>query len=103
KRPKYTRSKTGCLTCRVKKKKCDEAKPNCRRSTHGERQCTWPDGAPQRKRAPSVKQIPDGIVGPSTVTTLPHISESESASSTSGLQRSPVELNLPPRLAPRRQ
>ncbi|KAK6984474.1 hypothetical protein R3P38DRAFT_343682 [Favolaschia claudopus] len=28
KRPTYTRSRTGCLTCRVKKIKCDEAKPN---------------------------------------------------------------------------
>jgi len=26
------RSKTGCLTCRKRKKKCDEAKPRCERS-----------------------------------------------------------------------
>lgn len=60
KRPKYTRSKTGCLTCRVKKIKvlslslstpspsrcltslchsqCDETKPNCMRCTHGSRE-----------------------------------------------------------------
>ncbi|KAF9049951.1 hypothetical protein BJ165DRAFT_1455237, partial [Panaeolus papilionaceus] len=38
KRPKYTRSKTGCMTCRVKKIKCDETKPNCMRCTHGSRE-----------------------------------------------------------------
>ncbi|PPR05825.1 hypothetical protein CVT26_010105 [Gymnopilus dilepis] len=50
KRPKYTRSKTGCLTCRVKKIKCDETKPNCMRCTHGSRECTWPEGVPTRKK-----------------------------------------------------
>ncbi|TFL02455.1 hypothetical protein BDV98DRAFT_565839 [Pterulicium gracile] len=50
KRPKYTRSKTGCLTCRVKKIKCDEAKPSCIRCAHGQRECTWPEALPTRKR-----------------------------------------------------
>lgn len=50
KRPKYTRSKTGCLTCRVKKIKCDETKPKCQRCSHGQRECTWPDGVPSRKK-----------------------------------------------------
>jgi hypothetical protein len=51
KRPKYTRSKTGCLTCRVKKIKCDETKPNCMRCTHGQRECNWPEAAPVRKKS----------------------------------------------------
>lgn len=51
KRPKYTRSKTGCMTCRVKKIKCDETKPNCMRCTHGQRDCTWPEGVPARKKS----------------------------------------------------
>ena len=55
KRPKYTRSKTGCLTCRGKKIKarplprlarssqltlpqCDETKPTCVRCSHGQRE-----------------------------------------------------------------
>ncbi|KAF8750632.1 GAL4-like Zn(II)2Cys6 (or C6 zinc) binuclear cluster DNA-binding domain [Rhizoctonia solani] len=42
KRPKYTRSKTGCLTCRTKKIKCDETKPICTKCVHGQRECTWP-------------------------------------------------------------
>jgi hypothetical protein len=37
KRPKYTRSKKGCLTCRSKKIKCDERKPICTRCEHGHR------------------------------------------------------------------
>jgi len=51
-RPKYTRSKTGCLTCRQKKIKCDENKPKCHRCAHGQRDCTWPVGVEPRKRAP---------------------------------------------------
>ncbi|PFH53798.1 hypothetical protein AMATHDRAFT_54308 [Amanita thiersii Skay4041] len=58
KRPKYTRSKTGCLTCRVKKIKCDETKPNCMRCTHGQRDCTWPEGVPARKKTAAKKDSP---------------------------------------------
>ncbi|KAI0081253.1 hypothetical protein K474DRAFT_1656742 [Panus rudis PR-1116 ss-1] len=53
KRPKYTRSKTGCLTCRAKKIKCDETKPKCVRCIHGQRECTWPEGVPTRKKSSS--------------------------------------------------
>ncbi|OJA13069.1 hypothetical protein AZE42_01898 [Rhizopogon vesiculosus] len=60
KRPKYTRSKTGCMTCRVKKIKCDEAKPNCMRCTHGQRDCTWPEGVPARKKSTPRKDSIDG-------------------------------------------
>ncbi|KJA20738.1 hypothetical protein HYPSUDRAFT_775819 [Hypholoma sublateritium FD-334 SS-4] len=60
KRPKYTRSKTGCLTCRVKKIKCDETKPNCMRCTHGSRDCSWPEGVPARKKSISRRDDVDG-------------------------------------------
>ncbi|KAG2015762.1 hypothetical protein CC2G_009002 [Coprinopsis cinerea AmutBmut pab1-1] len=50
KRPKYTRSKTGCLTCRVKKVKCDEVHPVCTRCDNGNRDCTWPENVPTRKK-----------------------------------------------------
>ncbi|KDQ21415.1 hypothetical protein BOTBODRAFT_202080 [Botryobasidium botryosum FD-172 SS1] len=49
KRPKYTRSKTGCLTCRRKKIKCDEAKPTCTRCAHAQRECDWPQDVPRKK------------------------------------------------------
>ncbi|KAJ7268795.1 hypothetical protein B0H12DRAFT_1067815 [Mycena haematopus] len=131
KRPKYTRSKTGCLTCRVKKIKCDEAKPNCMRCTHGQRdvcllcpkrghhadlfvladQCTWPEGVPARKRALSVKESPDesGRPSASSSTASPGTSSPSSTRGHSPPQRSTVELalprdlNLPPLLSSRRQ
>ncbi|KAJ7683231.1 hypothetical protein B0H17DRAFT_942044, partial [Mycena rosella] len=105
KRPKYTRSKTGCLTCRVKKIKCDEAKPSCMRCTHGQRDCTWPDGVPARKRASSVKDSPDGSGRPSTAssTASPGTSSPSSTRGHSPPQRTPIELNLPPLLTSRRQ
>ncbi|KAK7005685.1 Zn(2)-C6 fungal-type domain-containing protein [Favolaschia claudopus] len=110
KRPKYTRSKTGCLTCRVKKIKCDEAKPSCMRCAHGQRDCTWPEGVPARKRASSVKESPDGNGRPSTSssTASPGTSSPSSTRGHSPSQRSPVDvaprdLNLPPLLSSRRQ
>ncbi|KAL5523610.1 hypothetical protein ACEPAG_7783 [Sanghuangporus baumii] len=57
KRPKYTRSKTGCLTCRAKKIKCDEGKPNCHRCEHAHRECTWPDPAPLKKKPVARKSV----------------------------------------------
>ncbi|KAL4074179.1 hypothetical protein J3A83DRAFT_4234175, partial [Scleroderma citrinum] len=60
KRPKYTRSKTGCMTCRVKKIKCDETKPICMRCTHGQRDCTWPEGVPTRKKPTPKRESIDG-------------------------------------------
>ncbi|KAF9523989.1 hypothetical protein CPB83DRAFT_861891 [Crepidotus variabilis] len=59
KRPKYTRSKTGCMTCRVKKIKCDESKPVCMRCTHGSRECSWPEGVPARKKSNARKDSID--------------------------------------------
>ncbi|KAJ7772597.1 hypothetical protein DFH07DRAFT_166098 [Mycena maculata] len=105
KRPKYTRSKTGCLTCRVKKIKCDEAKPSCMRCSHGQRDCTWPEGVPARKRAASVKESPDGAPSTASSTASPGMSEASSPSSTRGHSpplRTPNELNLPPLIASRR-
>ncbi|EIN11848.1 hypothetical protein PUNSTDRAFT_142080 [Punctularia strigosozonata HHB-11173 SS5] len=57
KRPKYTRSKTGCMTCRIKKVKCDETKPSCLRCQNGQRDCTWPETVNLRKKT-GVKQEP---------------------------------------------
>ena len=36
------RTRTGCLPCRQRKKKCDEAKPRCRACTRNKLQCAWP-------------------------------------------------------------
>ncbi|KAI0062898.1 hypothetical protein BV25DRAFT_1824938 [Artomyces pyxidatus] len=104
-RPKYTRSKTGCMTCRVKKIKCDETKPSCIRCVHGQRDCTWPEGVPQRKKPPPKRAetldsidmarpstaSSSGISGGSTPPTRDHTPP----------KREHIELGLPP-LGPRR-
>lgn len=45
--PKATerRSKNGCLTCRRRKKKCDEVKPICGACRRNFLQCVWPEDA----------------------------------------------------------
>lgn len=39
---KKIRSKTGCLTCRRRKKKCDETKPKCNTCVRLKLECEWP-------------------------------------------------------------
>ncbi|PHH50986.1 hypothetical protein CFIMG_004684RA [Ceratocystis fimbriata CBS 114723] len=41
-RSHFSRSRDGCLTCRSRRKKCDEAKPICGGCELGKRICTWP-------------------------------------------------------------
>ncbi|RDL40562.1 Zn2 DNA-binding protein [Venustampulla echinocandica] len=47
------RTRTGCLTCRKRKVKCDEGKPNCGRCQRLQRECTWSEElqvVPQRRQ-----------------------------------------------------
>lgn len=37
-----TRTKSGCLTCRLRRKKCDERKPTCYNCEASQRTCKWP-------------------------------------------------------------
>ncbi|KAK0385525.1 hypothetical protein NLU13_6705 [Sarocladium strictum] len=39
------RTKTGCLTCRRRRKKCDEVHPSCIECSHAKRTCEWPGSA----------------------------------------------------------
>ncbi|KDQ53454.1 hypothetical protein JAAARDRAFT_136956 [Jaapia argillacea MUCL 33604] len=99
KRPKYTRSKTGCLTCRAKKIKCDETKPSCMRCTHGQRECTWPEGVPSRKK-PAPKKQHSADNHPSTAGS-PGISEASTPptrhpSPPNKPEHQTLDLNLPP-------
>ncbi|GAV55898.1 hypothetical protein ZYGR_0AZ00690 [Zygosaccharomyces rouxii] len=43
------RSKSGCLTCRNRKKKCDEIKPLCKGCRRNFLQCIWPEENSNRK------------------------------------------------------
>ncbi|EWG41349.1 hypothetical protein FVEG_03488 [Fusarium verticillioides 7600] len=68
-RRNHPRSKNGCLTCRTKRKKCDEVKPVCSSCTRTGQECVWPTQESIFERA-----IPDdgradeslGVSGPST-------------------------------------
>lgn len=41
-RPHRFRSTAGCLTCRRRKKKCDQTKPRCTGCTRNQLTCNWP-------------------------------------------------------------
>ncbi|CDK27624.1 unnamed protein product [Kuraishia capsulata CBS 1993] len=42
-KPKITRTKTGCLCCRKRKKKCDELRPKCSGCRRNYLECVYPD------------------------------------------------------------
>lgn len=48
------RSLTGCLTCRRRKKKCDERKPICIACTRNSVQCAWPAAGSRRNAQTSI-------------------------------------------------
>ncbi|THH19969.1 hypothetical protein EW146_g1299 [Bondarzewia mesenterica] len=98
-RPKYTRSKTGCMTCRVKKIKCDETKPNCIRCVHGQRECTWPEGVPQRKKNKKVETV-DGRPSTAGSSGISDASTPPTRDNTPPKRERP-ELGLPPLLSKR--
>lgn len=45
-RPYYSRRKTGCQTCRGRRKKCDERKPVCLGCQRNKLQCSWSEQFP---------------------------------------------------------
>ncbi|KAI0376050.1 hypothetical protein F5Y04DRAFT_226130 [Hypomontagnella monticulosa] len=53
-----SKSRTGCKTCKIRRVKCDEARPYCRRCVSTGRRC---DGYPQNPTATSVTQEGNGI------------------------------------------
>uniref|UniRef100_A0A0B7KCT4 Zn(2)-C6 fungal-type domain-containing protein n=2 Tax=Bionectria ochroleuca TaxID=29856 RepID=A0A0B7KCT4_BIOOC len=40
--PRHSRTRTGCLTCRSRKKKCDEVRPRCAGCRRNLLDCKWP-------------------------------------------------------------
>ncbi|KAH7306072.1 hypothetical protein BKA65DRAFT_601820 [Rhexocercosporidium sp. MPI-PUGE-AT-0058] len=61
KRRSHPKVKSGCLTCKVRRVKCDERRPFCKRCTKFGIQC---DGYPPPKRVKSVVQRPKAILLP---------------------------------------
>ena len=43
----FSRKKSGCLACRLRKKKCDERKPRCQSCERNYLLCTWPLALPE--------------------------------------------------------
>ncbi|KAF6839276.1 C6 zinc finger domain-containing protein [Colletotrichum plurivorum] len=52
-RPQFKRSRGGCLTCRLRKKKCNEVKPLCRGCERNKLACHWADSEPKRATSPA--------------------------------------------------
>lgn len=57
-RAKVKRSRMGCLSCRKRKKKCDECKPSCSSCLSRGVECVWPEG---KERLPKAYQIPSPV------------------------------------------
>ncbi|WVW79185.1 hypothetical protein I302_101151 [Kwoniella bestiolae CBS 10118] len=49
-KPKFTRSRTGCLRCRKGKHKCDEEKPICKRCSNVSKECVYPPAPMPKSR-----------------------------------------------------
>ncbi|KAK3938180.1 hypothetical protein QBC46DRAFT_441361 [Diplogelasinospora grovesii] len=43
-KPRPKRTRTGCLKCRTRRRKCDEGKPQCQRCIDGDFECQYPSG-----------------------------------------------------------
>ncbi|KAF7591088.1 hypothetical protein BBP40_001987 [Aspergillus hancockii] len=102
KRPRtepIVRVRTGCYTCRRRKKKCDEARPSCGGCVRNKLNCEWPANVPAsatttRPNAPSTtvpQAVPDQASSPST--TRSHRESSGSPSSPAGSAVSPTALS----------
>lgn len=59
--PKITRVKTGCLTCRGRKKKCDEQKPICRGCARNYFTCRWPTSTQRTTKSQKRSQCTNSI------------------------------------------
>ncbi|KPV77276.1 uncharacterized protein RHOBADRAFT_51156 [Rhodotorula graminis WP1] len=89
--PGKRRSKKGCLTCRTRRKKCDETHDDhtgaCQRCIQGAWTCSWPDPAegrpPKRSRAASSEGPSSDrgapVAGPSASTSTYPVASSSSA------------------------
>ncbi|KAL2427012.1 hypothetical protein ABEF95_006656 [Exophiala dermatitidis] len=62
-RKSHNKVRTGCLTCKIRRKKCDEEKPYCRRCTSTGRKC---DGYPNLTPSQHSDDSPPAVSEPAT-------------------------------------
>lgn len=53
-RPNFPPSRNGCLTCRMRKKKCDEIRPLCTNCAGKGLECKWPAGRKSSERIATI-------------------------------------------------
>ena len=51
-RPRFSRTKTGCWSCRRRRKRCDEKRPTCTACLRNKFCCTWPEPEPELEPEP---------------------------------------------------
>ncbi|OAP64556.1 hypothetical protein AYL99_00528 [Fonsecaea erecta] len=54
---RYTRTRTGCLTCRRRRKKCNEEKPLCIGCSRNFLACLWPDETSPDETSPDAPDV----------------------------------------------
>ncbi|UPL03469.1 hypothetical protein LCI18_014403 [Fusarium solani-melongenae] len=95
---KIRRVQTGCLTCKARKKKCDERKPHCGDCRRLCLQCSWPAERPGRRRVGDrdneIWSDADQILGLSTERSrsLSHSTDSAESNLESSLDASIADL-----------
>lgn len=91
------RVQTGCLLCKRRKKKCDEAKPKCGDCKRLCLECVWPE---ERKKPRSSKtRTPES---PEQVIKKESVSGSDSSSRSASLTSLPIRSSVSPKTIPAR-
>ncbi|KLJ10836.1 hypothetical protein EMPG_09850 [Blastomyces silverae] len=93
----FPRTRTGCFSCRRRKKKCDEVKPTCLACIRNQLDCSWPEVILRSCRSQLDPQAPDfkkashkyaarldGDVGQASKSPPTHADWSSSSDTTSG-------------------
>ncbi|GKU22396.1 unnamed protein product [Fusarium langsethiae] len=89
------RSKNGCLTCRGKRKKCDEIKPRCTACVRSDQTCVWPNKDEQESQGSSAANASDSATIPASERNNRKVNKSEAKRTiVTDPQTSITDLNL---------
>ena len=77
----HNKVRTGCLTCKIRRKKCDEEKPACRRCLSTGRKCDGYETTPARKPDDKEESPVDSAIDVSSLTAIRSKSTSTRSSS----------------------